>query len=67
MPPAKASVLEGVASLVRIKVNADAPLDTGYRKVIVALSVRVAVNTPPLTTSKFIAVPVLPKATTVSA
>jgi hypothetical protein len=60
-PPAKATVLPAVASLVKMSVNEDAPVATGKRSVMVALPVSVAEKTPPDTTSRFIAVPVLPK------
>ena len=66
-PPEYATVLPGVASFVKINVNDEAPVETGKRSVMVALPFNVAVKTPPDTTSRFIAVPVLPNATTVSA
>ena len=65
--PAKATVLPGVASFVKISVNEDAPDDTGKRKVIVAFPLSVAENTLPLVKSRLMAVPVLPRAVTVSA
>jgi len=65
--PIKVTVLPGVASFVRISVNEDAPDDTGKRKVIVAFPLSVAENTLPLVKSRLMAVPVLPRAVTVSA
>jgi len=65
--PAQPIDLLAVASFDKINVNEDDPDDTGKRKVIVALPVSVAVNTLPLVKSRLIAVPVLPKAVTVSA
>src|SRR6056300_1685799 len=68
VPPAKATVLEAVASLVRINVKEVALLDVllGVANVIVALPVSVAVNTLPSSQSIVTAVPVLPKAVTSS-
>ena len=67
VPPEKATVLPGVASFVKISTKEEAPVATGYRKVIVVLPLSVAVKTPPLVTSRLMAVPVLPRAVTVSA
>lgn len=68
VPPAKATVRPAVASLVRIRVNEVALLDVLFTvsKVIVQLPVKVAVNTLPLLQSTLIAVPVFPRAVTLS-
>ena len=62
VPPAKATVLEAVASLVRISVNDVALLEIplGVAKVKVQFPVRVAVNTLPSSQSMVCDVPVLP-------
>ena len=67
VPPAQATDLLGVASFVKISVNEDEPVATGYRKVNVQFPVRVAEKTLPLVISMLIAVPVLPSAVIVSA
>ncbi len=68
VPPAKATVLEAVASLVRTKVNEVARLAVllGVASVNVQLPVRVAVNTLPSLQLIVTAVPVLPRAVTSS-
>lgn len=68
VPPAKANVLEGVVSLVKTNVKDVALFDVelGVAKVKVAFPLRVAVNTLPKLALSVIAVPVLPKATTLS-
>jgi hypothetical protein len=68
VPPAKATVLDGVPSLVSTKVNEVARLAVllGVAKVIVALPFKVAVNTLPSSQSIVTAVPVLPRAVTPS-
>lgn len=68
VPPAKATVRPAVPSLVSTKVNEVALFDVllGVAKVIVALPVKVAVNTLPLLQLMVTAVPVLPKAVTSS-
>jgi hypothetical protein len=67
LPPAQATVLPGVPSFVKISVNEDEPVATGYRRVNVQLPVSVAENTLPLVMSMLIAVLVLPRAVIVSA
>ena len=67
-PPAQATVLPAVPSFGNIKVmEVEEPEPTGEDNVIVALPVRVAVNTLPFVQVSVRAVPVLPAATTVSA
>jgi hypothetical protein len=68
VPPARATVREAVASFVRINVNEVARLAVllGVAKVIVALPVKVAVNTLPLLQLIVTAAPVFPKAVTSS-
>ena len=68
VPPAKATVLEAVASLVSTKVNEVARLAVllAEASVNVQLPVRVAVNTLPSSQSIVTAVPVLPIAVTSS-
>tara|TARA_R100001530_G_scaffold51724_3_gene38347 strand:+ start:3306 stop:3611 length:306 start_codon:yes stop_codon:yes gene_type:complete len=65
-PPARATVLDGVASFVKIKVNDVARLDTelGVAKVIVAFPFNVAVYTLPVLALIVTAVDVLPNAVT---
>ena len=68
VPPAKATVRLGVASLVKINVN-DVPLFAvllAEANVNVQFPVSVAVNTCPVSASIVTAVPVLPSALTVS-
>ena len=68
VPPAKATVLDGVASLVSTKVNEVARLATafGVASVIVALPVRVAVTTLAKLALIVRAVAVFPAAVTLS-
>jgi hypothetical protein len=68
VPPAKATVLEAVPSLVSTKVNDVALFAVllAEAKVNVQLPVRVAVNTLPSSQSIVTAAPVLPKAVTSS-
>ena len=68
VPPANATVLEAVASLVRSNVNDVALFDVllAEANVKVQLPVRVAVNTLPSSQSMVTAVPVLPIAVTSS-
>ena len=68
VPPAKATVRLGVASLVKINVNDVALFDVllAEASVKVQLPVRVAVNTLPSSQSIVTAVPVLPIAVTSS-
>jgi hypothetical protein len=67
VPPAQAIVRLAVASFVSISVSDEEPVAIGAERVIVALPVKVAVNTLPLVQVNVRAVPVLPAATTVSA
>lgn len=68
VPPAKATVLDAVASFVRTSVNEVALLDVllGVEIVNVQLPVSVAVTTLPKLQFIVLAVPVFPKAFTVS-
>ena len=68
VPPAKATVLDGVASLVSTNVKDVALFDVllAEANVNVQLPVRVAVNTLPSSQSIVTVVPVLPKAVTSS-
>ena len=68
MPPAKATVRPGVASLVSSNVKEVPRLDTpfGVANVKVQLPFKVAVNTLASLQSMVIALPVLPSATTLS-
>ena len=67
VPPAQATVLDGVASFVSISVNEDEPVAIGEARVNVQLPVSVAVKTLALVQVIVVAVPELPSATTVSA
>ena len=66
-PPAQATVLPAVPSFVKINVNEADPVAIGLDRVNVQLPVSVAVNTFPFWRLIVVAVPVLPRATTVSA
>jgi hypothetical protein len=67
LPPAQATVLPAVPSFVKINVNEDEPVAMGSDSVNVQLPVSVAVKTLAFRRSMVVAVPVLPRAETVSA
>ena len=66
-PPAQATVLPAVPSFVKINVNEDDPVAMGLDRVNVQLPVSVAVKTFAFWRLIVVAVPVLPRADTVSA
>ena len=67
VPPDQATVLPAVPSFVKINVNEDDPVAIGLESVKVQLPVSVAVNTLAVWRLMVVAVPELPRATTVSA